>query len=112
MTKRAVAHKKTLVDPVFSLLPGSEDEFVYSRENADGELLLDGIEPEEDEDDEFDDFDDDSIDSEFELETPEDFEVITQTIRRAPTGHQVVDVVIEAEEVEGAADYEIQVVKL
>jgi hypothetical protein len=116
MAKRALANKKTLVDPLFSPPPGSEDEFVFSREGTDGEIIAigDGFSDDGDFIDEFDDEFDEGYpddDDEFTLDVPQDFEVISQILRRAPGGQQVVDVVIEAEEIEGATNYEIQVVK-
>lgn len=117
MARRALANKKTLVDPLFIIPPGSEDEFVFSREGTDGEIQVIGDDFSDDGEDLGDDYDDgfdddDTDDDEFTLDTPQDFEVITQTIRRAPGGQQVVDVVIECEEIDGATNYEIQVVKL
>jgi hypothetical protein len=119
MAKRAIANKKTLIDPIFSLPPGSEEEFAFSRDNADGELIVVGDDLDEDEftsgnDDDEDGWDDGEGDGdEHILDTPEIIGVITpQTLRRAPGGQQVVDVVIEAEEVAGAINYEIQVSKL
>lgn len=112
MAKRAVATKKTLIDPLFSVPVGSEEEFVYSREGADGDIFVLGGEISDEEFEDDDEFPDDDDDGEGLLDIPEDFEVISQTLRRAPGGQQVVDVVIEAEEVVGAINYEIQVVKL
>lgn len=109
MAKRSVATKKTLVDPIFALPPGSEDEFVYTRNITDDDVFLD---------EEFNDvsditFDDGSDDlNGVELEVPEDFTIVSQAIRYAPGGQQVVDVVIEVEDIEGAIEYEIQVVKV
>lgn len=113
MAKRALQTKKTPVDPLFAIPPGSEEEFVFSRESADIDLLA-GIEiSEEDfEDDDEDDGDDPNSPDDDILDTPEDFTVISQTLRRGPGGQQVVDIVIEAEEVVGAINYEIQVTKL
>lgn len=52
---------------------------------------------------------DDGFDDE--LEVPGTFEVISQTIRTAADGSQVVDVIIDVEEVEGADKYEIRITK-
>lgn len=43
------------------------------------------------------------------LDPPGTFEIISQTVRTAPDGTQVVDVVIDVEEVEGATDYQVHV---
>lgn len=49
--------------------------------------------------------------AEDELEVPGHFEVVSQTTRTAPDGSQVVDVVIDVEEVDGASKYEIRLGK-
>jgi hypothetical protein len=116
MAKRAVATKKTLVDPLFSIPPGSEDEFVFSRQGTDDDITVISVDISEDEfnygyDDE-DDLGGDG-DSNDLLDSPEIIGVVPpQVLRRAPGGQQVVDVVIEAEEIPGAINYEIQVVKV
>ena len=46
------------------------------------------------------------------LDTPEDFQIISQTLRRGPGGQQVVDIVIQVEDIAGATNYEIQVTKV
>lgn len=60
-------------------------------------------------DDEDSEIDDDQIDEE--LDVPGSFEIISQTIRTAPDGTQVVDVVVDVEEVEGAVNYEVRITK-
>jgi hypothetical protein len=117
MAKRALAPKKTLIDPLFVFPPGSEDEFVHSREGTDGDVYILGEDISEesftDDGDSDDDWDDDGVPDDLAmLETPEDFQVIEQILRRGPGGQQVVDIVIEAEEILGATNYEIQVVKV
>lgn len=59
--------------------------------------------------DEDSELDEESVEDE--LDVPGSFEVITQTVRTAPDGSQVVDIVIEVEEVEGAVKYEVRVTK-
>ena len=103
MAKRSVATKKTLVDPMFIVPPGSEDEFAYSRSIADDDLLLD---------EEFLDGFDPGVSDIIELEVPEDFEVVEQKLRRVDSGQQVVDIVIEIQEIEGAINYEVQITKV
>lgn len=46
-----------------------------------------------------------------ELAVPGTFEIISQTVRTAPDGSQVVDIVIDVEEVEGAVKYEVRITK-
>ena len=46
-----------------------------------------------------------------ELATPGTYVIISQTVRTAPDGTQVVDVVIDVEEVEGAEKYEVRMTK-
>ena len=54
------------------------------------------------------------LDEEFvgdELDVPGTFEIVSQTVRTGPDGSQVVDIVIDVEEVEGAVKYEVRVTK-
>lgn len=46
-----------------------------------------------------------------ELDVPGTFEIISQTVRTDPNGNQVVDVVIDVEEVDGAVKYEVRMTK-
>lgn len=46
-----------------------------------------------------------------ELDVPGTFFIVSQLIRTAPDGSQVVDVVIDVEEVEGAIKYEVRITK-
>ena len=43
------------------------------------------------------------------LEPPGSFEILSQTVRTAPDGRQVVDIVIEVEDMPGAADYDFRI---
>lgn len=57
---------------------------------------------------------DSELDEEFvgdELDVPGTFEIISQTVRTGPDGSQVVDIVIDVEEVEGAVKYEVRITK-
>ena len=45
------------------------------------------------------------------LDTPSAFDIISQTVRTAPDGRQVVDIIIDVEEIVGALDYEVRVTK-
>lgn len=45
-----------------------------------------------------------------ELDVPGSFTIISQTVRTAPDGNQVIDIVIDVEEVDGAVKYEIRIV--
>lgn len=45
------------------------------------------------------------------LEVPQNITVKSQTIRYTPEGRQVVDVVLEWDEVEGASGYDVRVTK-
>lgn len=97
--------------PLFSLFPipeGAEDELSYIDEPDD--FSADFETDEEVEQEVF--YDDGHYEDVDELETPESFSVISQTIRRAPGGQHVIDVVIETDDVPGAVKYEIQVAKI
>lgn len=45
------------------------------------------------------------------LDVPGTFEIISQTVRIGPDGSQVVDVIIDVEEVQGAVKYEVRMSK-
>lgn len=60
-------------------------------------------------DDEGSELDEDGVG--FELDVPGTFEVVSQTVRTGPDGSQVVDVVIEIEDVNGAVNYEVRMSK-
>lgn len=98
MAKREVAAKKTRVDPLFVVPPGSEDEFVYSSEMSDYDAFLDSDEGEGT--------------TSGELAVPQNFTIVEQILRRAPGGQQFVDVVIETDDIEGAVSIEFQISKV
>lgn len=60
--------------------------------------------------DEEDDSDEDLEGEDF-LEVPNELVILSQTVRTAPDGSQVIDVVIDVEETIGAVDYEVRVTK-
>lgn len=45
------------------------------------------------------------------LEVPGSFDIVSQTVRTGPDGSQVVDIVIDVEDVDGALNYEIRMTK-
>lgn len=122
MAKRSTPSDKVLVDPLFKVPEGAEDAFAYSREGTDTEevstyevddLSIDSVDDGYDESSDELDFDDGYDDQNgVTLEVPNAFSVISQVLRRAPGGQQVVDVIIQAEDVPGAVNYEIQVTKV
>lgn len=119
MAKRSTPTDRIVIDPAFSIPIGAEDQFVYSDEfvdidagSSDDDSAVDSLEL-----DVFDEIDyessyDDDLYEEEALEIPEDFVILSQTLRRGPGGQQVIDIVVETEDVEGAVNYEIQVTKL
>lgn len=46
------------------------------------------------------------------LDVPNEIVIISQAVRTAPDGSQVVDVVIDVEEVSGLVDYQVRVTKV
>lgn len=46
------------------------------------------------------------------IATPEAIEIISQDVRTAPDGRQVIDIVIEVTDVDGATGYDVRVTKL
>lgn len=121
MANRSTPSDKVLVDPLFKVPEGAEDQFTFSREGTDEEIGVsetdEGLEIEiysyeegETSLDYDDGYDDQTTGAT--LETPEVFAVISQTLRRAPGGQQVVDIVVETEDINGAVNYEFQVTKI
>lgn len=112
--------EKTLIDRVFGIPRGAESEFTY-RDETEGNfegldyVNLEGIFSEDDTDgaelvlEEEDEVSEDTVDF---IETPVEFAVIQQTVRRSPSGMQVVDVLVEVEDIVGAQSYEFQVTKV
>lgn len=105
MAKRSTPSDKIKIDPLFVIPEGAEDQFVYSTEGTDGIFF----------EDVFDSFDEDGTEEEDGesggLGVPESFSIVSQKLRRAPGGQQVVDVVIETDDIEGAVKYEMEVTK-
>lgn len=107
MPAKPTQPNKIKLDPVFVIPPGAEDIFVYSRDNADPDLFA---------------FDDGSVDvviddsvtdaDSTDLGTPDEFSIVSQTVRHGSGGALVVDVVIGIDDIPGATDYEVQVVKV
>jgi len=108
MAKKAKHPNKLVLDPMFAIPRGAEEDFVYSNvpfSNLDDALDFSdsGINPDE----QF--LIDTTIDGGFGLDTPEDFTVVSQTLRRMDDGTYVVDVVLNVTDVAGAIEYESQV---
>lgn len=104
---------KIKIDPLFLIPDGAEDIFVYSRDGVEQvddfatadvnvEILGLGL---DDSDEGSGELTDDS------LGAPDNFSIISQTVRRAGGGQLVVDVVLGIEDVPGASDYDVQVIK-
>lgn len=106
MGKRAVRTSRRAIDPMF-FIPDGVDELVYEEL----ERSLTGQEDEFGDNVEIDDIiiiDDDNDDDVSDLpDTPTIVGIVSQTIRTAATGNQVVDVVIEVEDIDGL-EYEIR----
>lgn len=45
------------------------------------------------------------------LAVPSTFDIVSQTVRTGPDGSQVVDIVIDIEDVDGAINYEVRITK-
>jgi len=121
MAKRTTSVDKTPIDPRFVIPIGAEEVFSYTDEfveiEDDGADVTGGefssIEYDDGTESDYFDYTDDGYDDQEQiiLETPEIFVVFSQSLKRAPGGQQVVDVVLQIEDIDGAEDYEIQVVK-
>jgi hypothetical protein len=60
------------------------------------------------------DDDDSELDEDYvedELGVPGVFTIVSQTVRTAPDGTQVIDVVVDVEDIDGAESYELRVTK-
>lgn len=118
MANRPVNPDKIPLDTYFQIPPGAEDVFVYTKIDFDpGETDFSEdtgtVTDDTDEGTIIDDTDDDGGDSDSGLETPDVFSIISETIHRANNGTaKLVDVVVKIDDVDGATDYEIQVVKV
>lgn len=117
MAKRSTATDRIIIDPHFTIPDDALDAFAYTYDAEDmdeyvegDDLSLDAVDEvtysEIDYEESYDDQD------AVYLSTPEEFTIISQVIRRAPGGQNVVDIVIDAEDINGAVNYEIRVVKV
>lgn len=117
MAKRTTQTNRTLIDPAFPIPKGAEDEFVYTETPGD-----EFYDPEDDSlfydelvdagSDLVEYYEEDFGEAEDVLDIPDEFTIISQTVRRAPGGYQVIDVVIQTEDIDGAINYEVRVTKL
>lgn len=111
MARRAVREQKDPINPVF-FIPDGVDDLAYTDDAAINVVPDDIDENEFDVDIDIDTSDSsDSDDPGDTLETPQILDVFSQTVRMAPTGSEVVDVVFDVTEVMGVSNYEIRVVK-
>lgn len=121
MAENAVQPSIKTVDPMFAIPDGVTDA-VYGtpsppmyREGAD----IDEYTGTEIIDSDFDTEDETGADAPVPggnngiwLDTPDIIDVASQTLRRSAGGFNVVDVVVDVEDVEGATNYEVRVTKL
>ena len=99
MARNPVQHRKSTVDPIF-FIPEGVDEFAYDETYLfDGDDTSTGGE------------DTDDKDNDDKLETPDSFRIVKQTVTEGKGGRQVVDVVAEVEDVDGAIRYEFRLTK-
>lgn len=104
--RRARSYSKTVLDPRFPIPTGAENEFEHDVQIT---LDEDDISVEYDTN-EFVEGDSDAVDVPGNvLDTPESITIVSQKLRRAPGGQNVIDIVIEIGDVDGAVDYEIQI---
>lgn len=96
-------------DPSIPIPEGIKNTRVKEKDFDDGELMDNAEDIDIQEDSASDDdsmLDEDSIDDE--LEVPGGFTIVGQTTRTLPDGTQLVDIVIDVEEVEGAENYQVR----
>lgn len=107
MAKRLASYKKTVIDPTIAIPLGAEDEFEHDLTSfAISDELEDNTSIDISEDFVIEESDDPGI------LTPESVTIISQKIRRAPGGQNVVDLIIEVGDLEGAITYEMRIVKV
>lgn len=110
MAKRTNQSDKIVVDSIFSIPRGAEDAMVANPSgtavpppNQDpatpGTMFSPQTESMQ-------------SDQQFFLQSPDTFSVFDQVLRRAPGGQMVVDIVVQTEDIIGANEYEIQIVKV
>lgn len=108
MAKKSIKTGVTQLDPMF-YIPEGVEELAYVEEGGVGQYL------DEDSQD-YGDFDipeDEDVDPNAELGTPEILEIISQTVRNGLRGApNVIDVVFDVSDVEGADKYEFRIVKM
>lgn len=104
--RRARSYSKIVLDPRFPIPEGAESEFEHdSRITLNEDELV--IEYDENE---YVEGDSDASDlPDTVLDTPESITIVSQKLRRAPGGQNVIDIVIEVGDIDGAVDYEIQI---
>lgn len=115
MASNPAKTNETIVDPAF-YIPDGVVEMHYDDSDVIGS---DNGFAGDDQEDVFVEFDgdiyivdDDSIDSDEFLEVPDNFTIISQTIRTAPGGTQVIDLVAEVDDVAGDVTYEYRITKV
>lgn len=111
MASTPVQRKVTPIDPMFPI-PAGTDELVYATTSALDSMRLDGP---------VDSYTGNPIDpnqsqlpvmGQIDVPTPSIIGVVSQQVRRAPSGENVIDVVLEVSEVVGAIKYEFRVTKI
>lgn len=98
-------------DPALEIPQGLKNVNVVSTnttgssiDTPDTDFIESGLDTIEDEDQQdFTEISDDTLDP------PSAYTIVSQTVRTAPDGRQVVDIVLDVEEVRGARDYQVRV---
>lgn len=103
---------KTLIDPIFAIPPGAEDEFIYSDNQPDLDYLESVVGSTDAPIDISEYIEEDYETDNNTLEVPDEFYVAQQILNRAPGGQQTVDVVVVVEDIFGATNFEAKVTKL
>lgn len=96
-------------DPSIPIPEGIKNTRVKEKDFDDGELMdnAEDIDVQEDTPEDDDSIlDEDAIDDE--LGVPGSFTIVSQSTRTLPDGTQLVDIVIDVEEVEGAENYQVR----
>lgn len=115
MSNNPVRRNIDVISPLFDI-PDGVDEFVYD-ETSSGELTLSEDSFSGSEGDEYD-FSgdvfvtDDDINYSNAPPTPAINGVIEEIVHTGPTGNQVIDVIIDVQDIEGAINYEFRVTAL
>lgn len=108
MAQSAAKREESVIDPMF-YIPEGVDELVYDEQDEFDNTT------EQDEfvvTDAYIDYGSDDADYSDTPDVPDILGVVSQTLRRSPSGNHVVDLVIDVEDVDSISKYEVRLTKI